>query len=272
MAWGRIYSKPCRSPWTGNSCVVSCCPSCAVGYELAGPGRATRHLLDLTPVEPEGFVVSGKVPDDQSDAGVPPQRGTSSTDKGLAPGKPNPNRSGECLQIIESRAQHTRNDGEVDIQVFVHQHVSEARYAPQSLGEGGLQDSDASQGVDSRGVVGDVLAGRRGDMGGDVQRTLDGDLQAMEDRPLEVDVALQLLSRHTAVPAQVGRGPLDVREPAQNHRRVGLPGAHEARANSRASMRSCTGFQSHQRLMARASRVVVVTRSRLSTRSPSRST
>ena len=110
----------------------------------------------------------------------------------------------EYLEIVEMVGDHGGNAVEVNIEVTVHEYVSETRDAAKSRGEFRRQHVGLDQAVDRRAVGRRVEAGGRAEVARDVEGVLRTELETALDDPAAVGVGTKGLRRYARMPPQSG--------------------------------------------------------------------
>ena len=80
--------------------------------------------------------------------------------------------AGEFLEIVQVFRQEPGDEIDIDVEITMHEYVPQPGDAAEPVGESARQYSGGRQAVDGLGISLGVLAGRGGEMGGDVQRVL----------------------------------------------------------------------------------------------------
>ncbi len=95
---------------------------------------------------------------------------------------------GELDEVVEAGVQQRVNAIEVDAEIAVDEHIAEAGDATEPAGKLGRQDAQLTEDIDGAGVVGGVAPGTGGQMRGDVEGVLRGQLEPTLHGPLGVGV------------------------------------------------------------------------------------
>lgn len=105
---------------------------------------------------------------------------------------------GKGLEVAELVVEERMEDIEVDVQVAVHQHVSESRDTPKFPYELVGQHTEASELVDRARVVRNIAAPAGGDVGCDVERILGAQLEPAFYQPTLLGVSVELFEGYAA--------------------------------------------------------------------------